>query len=68
MIRAFLVRTRGAAVLFSYSLSLRDEFPELSTGVLHVQGICPIDHRSIVSLTKAIRQLSPVASARKSTS
>ena len=55
-------------MLFSYSLSLRDEFPELSTGVLHVQGICPIDHRSIVSLTKAIRQLSPVASARKSTS
>ena len=29
-------------MLFSYSQSLRDDFPELSTGVLHVQGISSI--------------------------
>jgi DNA/RNA-binding domain of Phe-tRNA-synthetase-like protein len=57
MIRAFLVRTRGAAVLFSYSLSLRDEFPELSTGVLHVQGICPIAETDVANYVAQLTTL-----------
>lgn len=34
-------------MLFSYSQSLRDDFPELSTGVLHVQGISSIAETDI---------------------
>lgn len=60
MIRACLVRTQGAAVLFSYSQSLRDDFPDLSTGVLHVQGISAVAETdvadSVTRLTTLGRQ------------
>ena len=44
-------------MLFSYSLSLRDEFPELSTGVLHVQGISSIAETDVADYVAQLTTL-----------
>ncbi|MDE2176231.1 MAG: hypothetical protein KGJ54_13275 [Betaproteobacteria bacterium] len=44
-------------MLFSYSQSLRDDFPELSTGVLHVQGISSIAETDIADYVAQLTTL-----------
>ncbi|MDD4885574.1 MAG: phenylalanine--tRNA ligase beta subunit-related protein [Thiomonas sp.] len=46
-------------MLFSYSQSLRDDFPELSTGVLHVQSIS-----SVADVTETAARLTTLATRR----
>lgn len=44
-------------MLFSYSQSLRDDFPELSTGVLHVQGISSIAETDVADYVAQLTTL-----------